>query len=130
MAFPGITAAYAGVFGLLYLVLSGWVIGGRVSFRVLHGDGGQAGLGKRIRAHANFNEYVPLVLLLAGLLEARGTAHAIVHALLAPLLLARVAHPVGMMAREMSPLQGICRGIGTVVTLTVLGVASILLLAG
>ena len=64
MTFPTITAFYAAILGLIYAGLSGWVIGGRLGGNVLFGDGGQDGLQRRIRSHANFQEYVPLTLIL------------------------------------------------------------------
>ena len=41
----------------------------RVGQKVLHGDGGNPLLGRRIRAHANFIEYAPIVLILSTLVE-------------------------------------------------------------
>lgn len=128
MAFPAVTALYAAILGLIFALLSFWVVGGRGQFRVLHGDGGNEQLNRRIRAHANFAEYVPLILVLTALLEADGASAARVHWLLAPLALARLLHPVGMLARENSPQQFIFRAPGAVVTLIVLIAASVMLL--
>ncbi|MFT2095263.1 MAPEG family protein [Acidiphilium multivorum] len=72
MTFPTVAAGYGALLALIYLVLSLWVGFGRFGFRVIHGDGGNDRLARRIRAHANFAEYVPLILLLAALLEASG----------------------------------------------------------
>jgi uncharacterized membrane protein YecN with MAPEG domain len=128
MLFPAVTSAYAALLALLYLVLTAWVTAGRAKYRVHHGDGGHPDLNRRIRAHANFAEYVPLTLLLAALLEAAGTGRGTLHALLLPLLLARVLHPIGMVAPEMSVRQFSCRGVGAFVTWLVLLAAAVLLL--
>ncbi len=88
MIFPATTAFYAGLLALVYLGLSGWVIGARVSGNVLLGDGGDDTVLRRVRSHANFAEYVPLALIVIGLLEASGGSHGLVRALLVALLVA------------------------------------------
>ena len=84
-----ITLLYGGALALWFLVLSVWVILGRDT-------GGpnkdEANLQRRIRGHANFAEYVPLILLLIGFLEASGTAPWIIHSLGASLLVGRLMH--------------------------------------
>jgi len=64
--------------------------------RVSIGDGGDERLAARMRAQLNFAEYVPVMLILIGLIElAQGTSLALWVAA-ALLLLARVLHPIGM----------------------------------
>lgn len=128
MFFPATTALFAAIFALVYVALSAWVIGGRLTSDVLHGDGGDEALQKRIRAHGNFAEYVPLTLVVIGLLEAAGGRHWLVLTLLIVLLVARLAHPVGMFTAKNSPLQFAFRGGGIISTLTVMAVAAIALL--
>jgi uncharacterized membrane protein YecN with MAPEG domain len=128
MTFPALTAIYAALLALLFVALSIWVIAGRAKHRVHHGDGGNDDLNRRIRAHANFAEYVPLILLLVALLEAGGAGRGTVHALLLPLLAARLMHPVGMVAPVASVQQGVFRGIGASATMLILAAAAILLL--
>ena len=82
----------------------------------------------RMRAHANFAEYVPMILLLVGLLEAGGGSAAAVHGLLLVLVVTRVLHPIGMVAPENSLQQYVCRGASAAVTLIVMTVAAVLLL--
>ena len=103
MIFPATTAFYAGLLALVYLGLSGWVVASRVSGNVLLGDAGDDTMLRRVRAHANFSEYVPLVLILVGLLEAGGGAHGLVQGLLIALLVGRILHPIGMFAPPNSP---------------------------
>ena len=128
MIFPATTAFYAGLLALVYLGLSGWVIGARVSQNVLFGDGGDDTVLKRVRSHANFAEYVPLALIVIGLLEASGGSHGLVRALLIALLVARILHPIGMFAPPNSPRQFACRGGGILLTMAALGVAATALL--
>ncbi|MCJ2026142.1 MAPEG family protein [Methylobacterium sp. J-067] len=128
MIFPATTAYYAAILALVYLGLSGWVMAGRLSGNVLHGDGGDADLQKRIRSQANFGEYVPIALILIGLLEGRGASHTIVQALLIALLVGRLLHPVGMFAPANSPRQFACRGGGILLTFGAVLVAAVLLL--
>ena len=49
---------------LFFVVLTFRVIGKRRVARISLGDGGDRGLLRRQRAHANFAEYVPLALIL------------------------------------------------------------------
>lgn len=126
--FPATTAFYAALLALLYAGLSFWVIATRVSTDVLHGDGDDGALEKRIRTHGNFAEYVPLALLLIAFLEAGGAGHGLVQTLLIVLVIARLAHPFGMFAPKNSAQQYACRGGGIVLTLLVMVVAAIALL--
>ncbi len=128
MIFPAITAFYASILGLIFAVLSAWVIAGRFKLQILHGDGGVDAMNRRMRAHGNFAEYVPLTLLLLGLLEASGGSRTIVRVLLIVLTVARAIHPFGMMAPPNSVQQYAFRATSVIATLTILGVAAILLL--
>jgi uncharacterized membrane protein YecN with MAPEG domain len=68
----------------------------RVKAQILHGDGGDALLGKRMRAHANFSEYAPIVLILTALVElAVGSSIWLWIAALA-FVIGRIAHAFGM----------------------------------
>ena len=127
MTYPTTTAVYAALLALIYVGLSGWVVAGRVSGDVLHGDG-DAALQKRIRSQANFSEYVPVALVLVALLEAGGAAHVLIQGLLLVLVVARLLHPVGMFAPKNSPRQFACRGGGIIATFGVILVAAVALL--
>lgn len=92
----------------------------RMSAKILHGDGGNEALMRRMRAQANFIENVPLALILIGAIELStkgGKWLAIVGGLF---MLARLAHALGMDSTRPNPL----RAGGTLVTmLTLLGLA-------
>ena len=127
MIFPATTAIYAALLSLYFVGLSLWIVAGRVGSNVLLGNGDEA-LTRRIRSHANFSEYVPLALLLIGLLEAGGAGQGLVKTLLIVLLIARLLHPIGMFAAENSPRQFACRGGGILGTIVVILVAAVALL--
>lgn len=130
MTFPAISAFYAGLFGLLFVTLSVWVVKGRVDYEVGIGDGGEPALALRIRSHANFAEYVPVALILVAFAEMRGAPGWTVHLLMIGLLAARIAHPLGMIMPAGSGLQKMLRGPGTLGTWIVILAASIALLLG
>jgi uncharacterized membrane protein YecN with MAPEG domain len=56
-------------------VLAGPIVPIRLQDKVLLGDGGQPLLLARTRAHANFVEYAPFVLILMWLIEAARAAY-------------------------------------------------------
>jgi uncharacterized protein len=120
---------YAGLLGLMFLALSIRVIGGRRLARVGLGDGGDLGLQRRMRAQANFAEYVPIVLLLLLLMllaELQGVSAWILHGVGACLVFGRIAHAVSI-SRDPEPSGG--RVVGMAFTFTALGLSSVACLA-
>lgn len=91
-----VTAIYAGLLGGIYFYLSIIVIQQRHRSKVSLGAGESEVLEKKIRAHANFSEFVPLILLLATLVELQGGAALIVHSIGASLTLGRGLHAFGI----------------------------------
>ena len=88
-----ITLIYAGALAIWFLVLSIRVIQGRMGpGNPSLGDGGNLMLLRRIRGHANFAEYVPLILVLMGFLELSGLPGWVLHVLGATLLAGRLLH--------------------------------------
>ena len=129
MAFPLVTATYAAILGLIFAALSLWVMAGRLTSGILHGDGGRETFGRRMRAHANFTEYVPIILILIALLEMMRTSIYLITILLVILVIARLMHPFGMLAPVNSMRQYVFRGLPAVATLAVLTIAAVTLLA-
>jgi len=122
-----VTPLYAGLAGLLLLILSYRVVRLRQRLRVDLGDGGQPPLTQAIRAQANFIEYTPLVLLLILLLELAGSSHALLHLLGIVIVAGRIAHAYGL-----STNSGLSAGrfAGIVATwLTLLAAAALCILA-
>ena len=77
----------------------------RISDKVLHGDGGNAMLAKRMRAHANFTEYTPLAMLLVLALNLAGYHGWTLAVSALAFLTARVLHALGMEADKPNPLR-------------------------
>jgi len=117
-----ITVLYAGLLGLLHLALTMRVIRGRQTLSVSLGHGGDAELERRIRGHANFVEYVPLVLVLMLALEGTGAASGLIHGIGIILVIARALHGFALAYTE-SWVPG--RFYGTLLTLIVLAIASL-----
>lgn len=87
-----ITPIYAGLLALVYLLLSYRVIQKRGKGGPSLGDGGDADMLRRIRGHGNFSEYVPFILVMLVMLELGNQPDALLHALGATLVVARVLH--------------------------------------
>ena len=116
------TPLWAALLALLYFLLTVQVIRGRYRTRTSLGNGGDPALERAIRAHANFAEYVPLILILLLLLELQGAWPWLIHLLGLLLLIGRASHAFGISSTEEVLIR---RQIGTVATLTVLSVAAL-----
>lgn len=117
-----VTPLYAGLLALWYLVLSIRVIQYRGAARINLGDGGDVGMLRRIRAHANFAEYVPLLLLMIGYLEVSHFSIYLLHVLGASLLVARLLHGIAFsFTQKWAPGRSLGAGI-TFLLLLIAGV--------
>src|ERR1700749_57850 len=68
-----VTLVIAAATGLINVWLALGIGRNRVSSKIMLGDGGEAALIAKIRAHGNLTEYAPMVLILMALIElARG----------------------------------------------------------
>ena len=119
-----VTALYAGILALVLVGLSLYVVRGRWANKVSVGDGGNADMLARMRAHANFIEYVPIALI--GLYSLEVTRHSVylLHVLGIALVVARLMHPIGMVRKSPNPF----RAGGAVITLAILIVEGVLLI--
>lgn len=95
-AAPTITLIFAAALGLLNLWLAVRVTRIRISRKVSLGHGDVPGMEARIRSHANFNEYVPISLILMMLIEMNAGSSRGLWLIGALLVVARVLHPFGM----------------------------------
>jgi uncharacterized membrane protein YecN with MAPEG domain len=86
-----VTPLYAGLLALFFVVLSVRVVNLRRR-GIIFGDNGDVGVIRIVRAQANFAEYVPLALLMLGLLEMGRFSIYLLHALGLALLIARLLH--------------------------------------
>jgi len=91
-----ITGLYVALGVLLVLVLAVRVVVRRWKLRIGIGDGDDKELRKRIRAHGNAIEYLPIGLLALLLLDLDGTTPVLLHACGIALIVARIAHAIGL----------------------------------
>lgn len=117
-----VTTFYAGLLALWFLVLSYRVVQQR-GHGVRLGDGGDPVLLRRIRAHGNFAEYVPFILIMIGLLESGGFPPWCLHTLGATLLIARLLHGISLSFTESWKFG---RFYGTLLTFILLALAGLL----
>ena len=124
-----VTALYAALLALLLFILSIRVIGlrGNPAFAFIAQSRGDDELLQRaIRAHGNFTEYVPTMLILLYFLETSGLSTGLLHPLAGAFLSGRMMHGVCMgFMRSSMPL----RVGGTALTLMPLLAAAVALLS-
>jgi uncharacterized protein len=108
------TLLTAGSLGLVFVVLSLRVVKKRLAGMVSMGDGGDPDLLERMRAHGNFAEHVPFLLLLMAGIEINAGHHAPWLWVSGGLLvIARIAHAIGMSR----PSPNMFRSAGVVISL-------------
>jgi uncharacterized protein len=108
-----ITPLYAGLLGIFYLVLGGFVVSHRRRARIGIGIGSDTALERAVRVHGNFAEYTPLFLVLLLAAELGGAPPALLHPLGAAYFLARIYHAFGL---SQSSGTSTGRFVGTFVT--------------
>jgi len=121
-----ITAFYAALLAVLFLVLSVRVIGWRRQARVEIGHGDNAQLLRRMRVHANFAEYVPFALLLMAFAESLTAPRPLIHLLGLVLVAGRLLHAYGL---SQTPQILRYRVWGMTLTLIVIAIAALLCFA-
>lgn len=97
--------------------------------RIIHGDGGNTLLMRRMRAHANFIENVPLTLLAIAGIELSGHGGRWLAIVGGALMLARIAHGIGLDAQQANPARVIGVGVTLMVQLG-LAVVAVLIVLG
>ncbi len=97
---PTVALMVAGLHGLLLLTLLVPIVRLRRGRKVGLGHGGDRELLRRIRVHANFIEYVPMLLVLLALLEMGGLDRRAVAALGGVLFIGRLLHRHGLGRHE------------------------------
>ncbi len=116
----------AGLLSLLLIALSVYVIAGRVKFKIDLGDGDNPAMQQRIRAQANFVEYVPMALILLMLVEYAGIGPRwLAMAMGGALVVGRVLHAQGLIASSGATFG---RFVGTNLTALVIMTGAIALL--
>ena len=118
-----VTAFFAGVFALFFVRLAFVVIRMRRSNRVALGAGGVKELEGAIRAHGNFAEYVPVGLILLGLLELHGLYPALLFAIGALFALGRVLHASALHRGDLNlRVRGMMLTFGMLVTMSIMNI--------
>ncbi len=115
---------YAAALAFLFIFLSFRVINGRRLNKIALGAGGNPGMERLMRVHANFAEYTPFALVLLGMAELRGTAPMVLHGLGVALVGGRAAHAYGV---SQTPENLRFRTVGMMLTFAVLAVAGLVL---
>jgi uncharacterized membrane protein YecN with MAPEG domain len=128
MPLPSITAGYLAVLALIYAALAMRVVQLRRRNRAGFGDADNAQLRSAIRAHAHFAEYVPIIALMAAMLEIFGLPATSVHGLMGSLLVARLLHPFGMYAKPGTLQFRVGRIWGMTITMIVMIACAMLIL--
>ena len=100
-----ITLTMAGAATLINLWLSIRVVQRRMGAKIMMGDGGDALMQARTRAHANFAEYTPFFLILIGLIEYAQGPRLWMWVVGAIYLVARLLHPFGMERTAPNPFR-------------------------
>ncbi len=125
-----ITALYAALLMIIVGYL-GYKIGslrGSTGISIFHGDNME--VATAMRRHGNFTENVPMALILMGLVEANGGNVVFLHVIGIALVLARIAHPIGLHHESIShPLRLVGAG-GTFLSMIVLAGMSLWLVVG
>ncbi len=109
-----ISPIYLALLAVLYAGLSLRVIFYRKSARVALGDADDKQFQKLIRAHANFAEYTPIVMILLVVSELQGMPGWLIHLAGSAMFLGRLAHAWGI-SQPREPLWA--RQLGMVITL-------------
>ena len=116
------TAAAAAILTIWMMARTGKLRG---QTKVMHGDGGDPALIRRMRAQLNFVESAPFVLFLIAMIEISGKGGQWLAFVAAVYILGRVAHTMGMDAETVSKP----RMVGVMVTmLTLLGLSIVAVL--
>ncbi len=97
MSIP-ITLTFASIFTLFALILSfrAGSFRGKTGVSVLFGEPQNMELAERVRAHQNFLEYVPIIIIVMGAIEANGGSSTFLYVVGDLLIIARIAHAVGL----------------------------------
>lgn len=91
-----ITALFAGILAVLFVVFGALVVWNRFRAKVSLGDGGDDGLRLAVRRFGNFIEYVPFALILMVVVELNGAAPWVLWAMGGLLVGGRLLHFGGL----------------------------------
>ena len=123
MSIP-ITLLYASTFAIFALALSFFAGSARGKAGISIGDGEPVNMDllQRVRVHQNFLEYVPMILIVMGALEAQGVSSLFLYVVGDLLIIARIAHAIGLKHDKMNTMGRMIGAGGTaLITVVVAG---------
>lgn len=91
-----ITAVYAVILAVIFIVLSVLTLLRRKKVQAAIGDADDLQLKRKIRAHGNFQEYVPISLILIACLESISHNAFLLHCTASLLVIGRMLHAYGV----------------------------------
>ena len=106
LALP-VTILYGGLLGAMVFPMTIFVGLRRFKTHTSLGDGGDETLIRRMRAHGNFVETVPMALILMMLVELSGGSADLVHGLGIALVVGRVLHYFTLILKPMAPTRAL-----------------------
>ena len=118
---PTVTMLYAGLLGILLVVLAMNVVRLRLGNRVGLGVGEGGLIEQPVRVHANFAENAPIFLLLLLVAELAGAPLAVLHTAGGVFVIARVLHAIGLSGSKGTSVGRFVGALGT--WLTILGLS-------
>ena len=116
-----ITLFYVSFFALFALVLSfgAGSARGKIGISILHGEPANMDFAEKVRRHQNFLEYVPMFLLVFAFLEINGAPSLFLYIVGDVMIVARVAHAVGLKHDNMAHIGRLIGAGGTALTMLV-----------
>jgi uncharacterized membrane protein YecN with MAPEG domain len=100
-----ITLSTAAAAAILHIWLAARVVLARRALDISVGDGGHEAVMRRMRAHANFAENMPIFLILLAALELSGGNSQFLLVVSLAFVLARIAHGLGMDGGSLTRLR-------------------------
>ena len=117
---PAVTMLYAGLLGILLVLLAMNVVRFRLGNKVGLGVGEGGLLEQPVRVHANFTENAPIFLVLLLVAELSGAPLAVLHAAGGVFVVARVLHAVGLSGNKGRSAGRFVGSLGTWLTILAL----------
>jgi uncharacterized membrane protein YecN with MAPEG domain len=121
-----VTLTTAAAAAVLHIWLSARVVASRMPLKISVGDGGSEAVLRRMRAHANFGENMPIFLILLLTLELAGGNRTILLLVAVAFVLARIAHGFGMDGGSLARLRSVGVMTSTLAILVLTGYAIVL----
>jgi len=122
-----VTGIYAGFLAIMLVVLTKRVVNLRYAKKIGIETGADKEMTQAVRVHGNFTEYVPIILILMGILELNGTPSVYLHVMGSVLIISRISHAIGLGRTTRGGKLRVYGMYATVVLLVAGGGASILL---